>query len=222
MSASPVSRARRLNRFRNALRGLPNPRFAPESDDTAQRGCAALGPGRAKSGLLRLITFALLFLSLVACSQPATPTLAPGAGVPPTETCTPIPPETLPPEPVLPPASTPTPRQPISLENVNQVVQLGYLGRGPVGQVAWSPDGRSLAVAYSRGVSLYDAETLEQVRFWETYTPVPNLAFSPDGTLVAAGAGDQVRLWRVSDGTLQHTLTGHTGEVYSVSFSPLV
>ena len=100
------------------------------------------------------------------------------------------------------------------------MVQLGYLGQGPIGQVAWSPDGRSLAVAYSRGVSLYDAETLEQVRFWETYTPVPNLAFSPDGTLVAAGAGDQVWLWRVSDGALQRTRPGHTGSVTSVAFSP--
>jgi len=54
------------------------------------------------------------------------------------------------------------------------------------------------------------------------------VAFSPDGAIIASGAGggllwpndNTVRLWRVSDGTLLRTLEGHNKQVNSVAFSP--
>jgi WD40 repeat protein len=52
---------------------------------------------------------------------------------------------------------------------------------------------------------------------------VTSVAFSPDGSLLASGGGygdATIKLWRVSDGALVRTLTGHTAEVRSVSFSP--
>jgi WD40 repeat protein len=50
---------------------------------------------------------------------------------------------------------------------------------------------------------------------------VTDVAFSPDGSLVATSSLDNsVRIWRVSDGSLLHVLEGHTHWVESVAFSP--
>ncbi len=50
---------------------------------------------------------------------------------------------------------------------------------------------------------------------------VPTIAFSPDGQLLASGGGDNtVKIWRVSDGVLVQTLTGHSCSVRSLAFSP--
>jgi WD40 repeat protein len=46
-------------------------------------------------------------------------------------------------------------------------------------------------------------------------------AFSPDGTCLLTGGDDKtVRVLSVTDGTLLHSLPGHTGHVFAVAFSP--
>jgi len=120
-------------------------------------------------------------------------------------------------------AGTPVPR-PVAVifpGNADRVTHLARWGRGAVNEVACSPDGTLLAVASSTGIYLYNAQPLTNVCFIETDAWVNSVAFSPDGATLVSGSEDHmVRLWRVDDGTLLHTLDGHTAPVNSVVFSP--
>ncbi len=87
--------------------------------------------------------------------------------------------------------------------------------------IAWSPDGRYVAAASSLGLWLYESETGDVVRYFPTDAQVWDVAFSPDGALLASGAWDgTIKLWEVESGRELHTLTGHYGNVTSVAFSP--
>lgn len=98
---------------------------------------------------------------------------------------------------------------------------------------AFSPDGQYLAV----GQSMLNTTQLIRVSdvnpIFSLVNPpndpsaigtstrqITSLAFSPDGTLLAAASADRsVGLWRISDGSLVQTLWGKSG-YSSVAFSP--
>ncbi len=92
--------------------------------------------------------------------------------------------------------------------------------------VAWSPDGKLLALGRYRRVELVDPGTQEPVRTLTGLQGGANaLAFSPDGTRLAAAGGEpglegQVLLWDTKQWKAAATLRGHRDSIYAVAFSP--
>ena len=98
--------------------------------------------------------------------------------------------------------------------------------------MSFSPDGTLLAI----GNTLWDVASRQQVAtLREIEGGVLSVSFSPDGTLLAIGTrwvrgesggtaveyeGRAVELWDVASRQRIATLTGHKGNVLSVSFSP--
>jgi len=94
--------------------------------------------------------------------------------------------------------------------------------RGPANDVAFSPDGRIVAVARKQRVELYDVASGIEQMVLENESEVKAVAFSFDGFFLAAGAADGlIHVWRIAaTPTAPRTLAGHTGAVRTLAFSP--
>lgn len=144
---------------------------------------------------------------------------APSSPTPAEATPTPVPP---PPTPTGEAAATPAAQSElvISPDNVEQVKQLAIWNEYTVNQVAWSPDGKLLAVA-SYNLYILDAQTLQQVAVIDAGGWIESVVFSPDGTMLASTslADGGVKLWEVSSGSELRAFSGF--ELASdVDFSP--
>jgi dipeptidyl aminopeptidase/acylaminoacyl peptidase len=89
-----------------------------------------------------------------------------------------------------------------------------------------SPDGQTVATGDFDGeLILWDVASGDPIHILSNGGEVRSLAFSPDSQMLASGGGgvdpdSTIKLWRVSDGALLHTLFGHGIGVSSVDFSP--
>ena len=91
-----------------------------------------------------------------------------------------------------------------------------------IGGLAISPDGEFLAIGASTKVELLDVAKRETITtFRHSVWTIPTVAFSPDGTLLAAGSREgAIKVWNVTSEAEVATLEGHTDQVTSIDFSP--
>jgi len=106
--------------------------------------------------------------------------------------------------------------------NADVVGEQARFGDGSIMDLAWSPDGRTIAVGTSIGVRLYDANdfTSPPRDLLPDDVFVNDIEFSPDGQLIAAANTDHhVRVWSVETGEQVHDFQS-AHPVTLVVFSP--
>src|SRR5262249_46643907 len=111
-----------------------------------------------------------------------------------------------------------------------EVLAVRGRGLGPC-KVSFSPDGRHLALPrfdppkgkeQEGEVTILDLATGKEAHALRSPCgPVVGVAYSRDGTRLAAANGDRtVTLWDTTPGEVLLTLRGHTDSVLSVAFTP--
>jgi WD40 repeat protein len=105
------------------------------------------------------------------------------------------------------------------------------------GPAAFSPDGRVFAIAGDQATAqMWDTTTGRRLNVltghlhilvedispdMSVFGKVEDVAFSPDGRLIATASWDQTaRVWDVATGRCLHVLIGHGNQVQGVKFSP--
>lgn len=199
-----------------------------------------------------LVSLVILLLWLAACSTPS-PTFTPLPSVTdfailePTSTATPPPPRpSSTPAPSITPTPQPTPSptpllfalaetplpgelESISLESALLVSALAEWQQDSLKDLAWAPDGLTLAAAGDQGISLYDIHTRRLLRRLESEPGLTSIAYSPRSDFIAAGNlftttlghyGGNVDLWRVTEWELIDFMYSDTRPVSEVAFSP--
>ncbi len=101
-----------------------------------------------------------------------------------------------------------------------RVFQLSASGFEQAHTVAFSPNGKTLAVGGTSGVYLIDPQQLSVTEFIRTGVWVRSLAFMPGTDTLTAGLFDHtIKMWNVPNAELIRTLNDHQDWVRSISFS---
>jgi len=99
--------------------------------------------------------------------------------------------------------------------------------QGDIASMAFSPDGKRLAVSplytgISTDIKVFSAASgAEELVLAGHGSWIPELTFTPDGErIISAGADQTIRIWSVKETRELTRLHGHLSEVYSVAVSP--
>ena len=100
---------------------------------------------------------------------------------------------------------------------------IARLGKGIINEIAYSPNGKYLAVAGSAGIWVYDMSIHHEVALLtgRNTGPVSSVAFSPDGKTIISGYGSgDILVWDLKTGKRKQTLPTVQEWVRSVAISP--
>lgn len=92
--------------------------------------------------------------------------------------------------------------------------------------LAYSPDGKLMAIGRYKEVTLVDTSTRKPVAALTDHAEtVRSVAFSKDGALLAAAGGvaakkGEVKIWDVASRALKTTIAGHYDTIHAVAFAP--
>jgi len=103
--------------------------------------------------------------------------------------------------------------------------------RSEVSSIAFSPDGKKLAIGYSDGnIEIWDTISAKLKQLTGHTNRVNSVVFSSDGKMLVSGSGNfmfkgkesdnSVRVWNIVTGTELKLFEGHTDEVSLVAYSP--
>lgn len=96
----------------------------------------------------------------------------------------------------------------------------------PLVVIRFSPDGKKFGVgSWEQQVAVWNLDDLDKPKIFDfndvtTYSAVDDIAFSPDGKLIAAATKNTTpRVWEIESGKLIAELRGHQKPVYSIAYS---
>ncbi|MFD9734617.1 WD40 repeat domain-containing serine/threonine protein kinase [Umezawaea sp. NPDC059074] len=88
----------------------------------------------------------------------------------------------------------------------------------PSADTALAPDGRTVAVNIGNAIVVFDTTTLVELTRFPVGVSLA-VVYSPDGSLIASTADNDVEVHRAADGAPVARLTGHTDKVKAVAFN---
>ncbi|MCA9885395.1 MAG: hypothetical protein KC546_14295 [Anaerolineae bacterium] len=93
--------------------------------------------------------------------------------------------------------------QTITVENANRTTEIARLGRGWMQDIAWSPNGQSLAVSATTGVYIHDvsnqdSESLYLPHDYDVYRNSGEVVFSPRRARLARVGPENSTLWDIN------------------------
>lgn len=110
-----------------------------------------------------------------------------------------------------------------NLSEAREMPEMPAIGDGEASAVAFSSDGKWLAIARNdASITLWNIPASQAANRLTGHTwDVAGIVFSPDSKLLASASWDRtVKLWDIKGGTIQGTLTGHPLGAGALCFSP--